>query len=306
VLVRIFRNKDLAIKIIQRRADNVKEELLDSRFIHFAGHHSVKEQTVVVRAEDVAGSDLSQTRFVFLNGCHTALADGSRLSLAEAFIDAGAQDFAGFGLPVETAKAQDISVALWSLILKGESPLAAIQKVRRGIRETGSLDWLSLQHFASVSEIQKSGRLRMFSLAVAGILMFTTLCAFVVQGYFRKDPGSNLKSREVLRDETVNGGSQAGETRVKPRLESTVLDPMRNKKTQDTPIRRGESLVDSALEQHQVDPGSELGQIVVKFYEQPHPVYSQGRRLEIIKSVLGFDASEKMKTIRLLSEMAVQ
>jgi len=155
-LVKIFRNRSgLTAKIIQKGASsvNILEDLGDCRYLHYAGHYDAgTPDDFILNAQSLNGLDLGQIEVAFLSACHSTLTEQNDRSLAVSMLRAGVKNLVGYGLPVETRAAEQISVLFWDQILRGVDSVCVVHESRLALRKQNgpaSLEWLSLQNFGT-------------------------------------------------------------------------------------------------------------------------------------------------------------
>ncbi len=301
-LLRLFKaESDVTTKLVTSRpsAAALLEDLVESRYIHFSGHHETGGTHIPFLTPDLLqGADLHAVEAAFINACDSAETSDTTLTLAEAMIQGGVKNFVGFGLPVETSRAERIASSFWRQLLSGAQVTQVVVNLRKEVRErygTGCLEWVSLQHFGTFQEKTPASRRGRIWAIAAGIL-FTPLLALGVTRFTQSDePAAVVIPQAVVREIRMEQQRQiqkphAGHQAAPEKSGDEIPESLR-------------ALVD-AYPELGVDSG--LRDQVFSFYNQPHPVYSELRKIEIIKETLNLDTTGPMKKVKLRSEMAKQ
>ncbi len=313
-LVRVFRkHPSITMKIIQSKPGSTVlfEEFLEARYLHYSGHHesgSGNDQSFLIPAE-LGAADLGHIEVAFVNACHSAVTRQHESGLADVLIKNGVRNFVGFGLPVETKRAERIASSFWRRKLAGEPVPEIIKAIRAEVRDEfgiGSFEWVSLQHFGTIERDIKRPipHFKRALLVAAGLVAVASGIAAAL--YLREwiHPPALLPNEVANNDKKVAPPvpSRIPESRAPIRPAAPDTNPSNG--NPQTPLPTALRAVFDSFPQAFED--EVLRKQVVSFYTDDHPVYSDFRKIEIIRETLNLDVSSGMKVVRLRSEMAKQ
>lgn len=332
-LLPVFQSRsDLTTKLITSKPADAAllEDLVEARYVHFSGHHESGERhTPFISSKALEGTDLHCVEAAFINACHSAETSGSTLTLAEAMIQSGVKNFVGFGLPVETGRAEVIAASFWKRVLSGSPVTEVVQNLRREIRAqygAGCLEWASLQHFGTFRErasIRKPRRVP----AAAAIALLIPMLIFGITRFNRQDapssavvsPASDFREINDRRRDPEARGAQPGRQSVPPNeVPRPVAEKTERRRDPATPAEPavgepagpvspgGEvpATLRTVLEAYpELNTDSLLRKQVVDFFNEPHPAYGERRKIDIIRETMDLDVRPSMKILKLKSEM---